>query len=30
MNFTDQSYFAKIFKKYTGVTPKKSLKNEHI
>jgi YesN/AraC family two-component response regulator len=30
LNFTDQSYFAKIFKKYTGVTPKKFLKNENV
>lgn len=29
LNFTDQSYFAKIFKKYTGVTPKKFLINEN-
>ncbi|MGO3317474.1 MAG: helix-turn-helix domain-containing protein, partial [Leuconostoc mesenteroides] len=23
LNFTDQSHFIKIFKKYTGITPKK-------
>ncbi|MEH7484961.1 AraC family transcriptional regulator, partial [Neobacillus drentensis] len=22
LNFTDQSYFIKVFKKFTGVTPK--------
>lgn len=26
LNFTDQSYFAKIFKKYTGTTPRNFLK----
>ncbi|MGM0873437.1 MAG: helix-turn-helix domain-containing protein [Bacillota bacterium] len=28
LNFTDQSYFTKIFKKFTGVTPKK-FRNTH-
>ncbi|MEM5593918.1 helix-turn-helix transcriptional regulator [Niallia circulans] len=27
LNFTDQSYFTKVFKKYTGITPKQFRKN---
>jgi len=26
LNFTDQSYFTKVFKKYTGITPKQFMK----
>ncbi|WP_419181475.1 helix-turn-helix domain-containing protein [Niallia circulans] len=26
LNFTDQSYFTKVFKRYTGITPKQFMK----
>ncbi|MEH6941293.1 helix-turn-helix domain-containing protein, partial [Bacillus sp. JJ722] len=29
LNFYDQSYFTKIFKRYTGITPKQ-FKTKHV
>lgn len=30
LTFNDQSYFTKVFKKFTGVTPKQYRNNKHV